>query len=122
MLHRVSIDNKIAKLLTGKEEGEGAEKAAQSAVFWLIMLMVLVAAFEALALTTVTEPLNAALAEIWLYVPRILGGAIIILVAWIVATIVRTLLTRGLDIAKLDERVGGGRRRGLLSRHLCIAS
>ncbi len=41
LLHRVGIDNRLARAISGESNGEGAEQAIASIVYWLIMLVVL---------------------------------------------------------------------------------
>lgn len=70
------------------------------------MLFVLVAAFQTLNLTLITQPLNQLLNTIFAYLPQIIGAVILLVIAWIVARIVRMLVVRGLRAVRLDERVG----------------
>ncbi len=74
-------------------------------VFVVLMALVVVAFFQILGLTQATEPFNAMLNEIFLFLPRLFAAAIIIVVAWLIAAIVRVLVLKGLLAAKLDERL-----------------
>ena len=82
------------------------ENVVGRVVFWLIMLFVLIAFFEALGLTIITDPLNRLLSTIFAYIPQILGAAVLLLLAWIIASAVRWLTVRGLGALKLDKRLG----------------
>ncbi len=107
LLKRTSIDNKLAAKLTG-EDGKKPfeiETWISKGVFWLIMAFVLVAFFEALNLTIITEPLNKLLTRIFSYAPQILGAGILFLVAWLLATIVQKLITVSLQATKIDEKI-----------------
>jgi hypothetical protein len=75
-------------------------------VFYLIMLFVLVAFFQALGLTLITEPLNRLLTQVFDFVPRVLGAGVLLLIAWIVATFCRLVIGRVLGATKIDERLG----------------
>jgi hypothetical protein len=109
LLHRTSLDNRLASWVAGDEE-EGAavpvEKWVGRAVFWLIFLFALVAFFEVLGLTVVTGPLNQLLTAVTAYIPRIIGAALLLLVAWILASILRFLVVRVLKAAELGDRLG----------------
>ncbi|HEY9838577.1 MAG TPA: mechanosensitive ion channel, partial [Vampirovibrionales bacterium] len=74
-------------------------------VYWLIMIFVLVAFLQALNLEVVSQPLNRFLEQIFAYLPKIGGAAVLLGVAWILATLAKMLLTRGLAQFRLDERL-----------------
>ncbi len=109
LLQRTTLDNRLASWVAGDEE-EGAvipiEKWIGRAVFWLIFLFALVAFFEVLGLTVVTGPLNQLLTAVMAYIPRIIGAALLLLVAWVIASILRLLVVRVLKAAELGDRLG----------------
>ncbi|MDH3718185.1 MAG: mechanosensitive ion channel [Planctomycetota bacterium] len=76
------------------------------AAFYLIMLFVLVAFFQTLGLTVVTEPLNAFLNQVFEYAPRLVAGGVLIVIAWVVAKVARTVVSQGLAAMDLDRRLG----------------
>jgi len=78
------------------------------AVFILLMLFVLVAFFQVLGLSSISEPITKFLNEVFEYAPRLIGPAILIVAAWLSATLLRFAVKRGLKAGKLDERVGSG--------------
>ncbi|MGF1644274.1 MAG: mechanosensitive ion channel [Thiotrichales bacterium] len=73
--------------------------------YWLIILITLIAVFNNLKLEMVSEPLNALVNQVFAYLPRLISGGVLILVAWVLATVVRTLTTKGLSRTRLDERL-----------------
>ena len=106
-LHRTKVDDRLSRWITGKEPPEGVESKRWVArgVFWLIMLLVLVAFFQVLDLTLITEPFNRLLNEVFQYAPRLVGAGVLLLIAWIVARVLKFMVSRGLTAAKLDERL-----------------
>lgn len=76
-----------------------------SLTFYLVMLFVLIGFFQTLGLTLITEPLNQFLSQIFAYAPRIIGGAALLLVGWVIATLLKKGLKMGLDATKLDEKL-----------------
>lgn len=106
-LNRTHLDNRLASSLAGQTDGRKmeVEKWIAQAVFWLIMLFVFIAFFQQLQLTAVTTPLNALLSQILTFIPRILGGAVLALVAWGIATLARFAVRRLFRVTKLDERM-----------------
>ena len=109
LLHRTTLDNRLAAYVAGDEE-EGAaipiERWIGRAAFWLIFLFVLVAFFEVLGLTLITAPLNQLLSAVTAYIPRIIGAAVLILIAWVIASILRFFVVRVLKAAELGDRLG----------------
>jgi hypothetical protein len=92
----------------GLDRGEikfNIEGAASKSVYYLIMLFVLIAFFQALHLTVITEPINRLLNKIFEFVPNLLGAGALLLVAWLVATAARFIISKILTISKLDERL-----------------
>jgi hypothetical protein len=108
LLRRTALDNRLARWMAGEEGGEGieAERWVAKGVFYLIMLFVLIAFFQTLGLTVITQPLNRLLTVVFGFVPRLLGAGALLLVAWIVASVLKLVVTRVLSAAKLDERLG----------------
>ncbi|MBN1311475.1 MAG: mechanosensitive ion channel [Anaerolineae bacterium] len=104
--NRTRLQESIAKW-TGGDEKRAADisRWIGRGVFWLIMLFVLVGFFQALQLTAATEPINALLEQLFAFVPQLLGAAILLLAAWIIASIVRFLIKGLFKTTKLDERL-----------------
>lgn len=108
LLRRTNIDNRVAAWVTGRSESATdfpIEKWVALAVFWLIMVFVLVAFFNALNLEAVSAPLNSFLQQVFSYLPRIAGAALLLALAWVIATVAKLLVTRGLARFNLDERL-----------------
>jgi len=108
VLHRAGVDDRVTRWISGKEDAKAVpvEKWVAGGVYYLILLFVLVAFFQVLGLTLVTEPLNQILNELLGYAPSLLGAGLLLLAAWIVASVLRLLVTRVLSAARVDERLG----------------
>lgn len=108
ILKRTTIDNRLTNMLVGRDstaEDIPIEQWAATAVYWVIMLFALVAFLRVLNLEIVSEPLNDFLQQIFQYLPRIGGAALLLGVAWATATIVKVLMTQGLARFNLDDRL-----------------
>ena len=70
-----------------------------------LLLFVLVAFFQALGLTLITEPLNRLLNQIFQFAPQLAGAGLLLLTAWIVASLLKLVISRVLSAARLDERL-----------------
>jgi hypothetical protein len=108
VLRRTTVDNRLSRWIAGEEAAKAipVEEWIAKGVFYLVMLFVLVAFFQALGLTLITEPLNRLLTQVFDFAPRLLGAGILLLVAWGVATFCKLVIKRVLGAAKLEERLG----------------
>jgi hypothetical protein len=108
LLGRSGLDNRLARSLGGT--GLGSEGAVASVVFWLIMLFVLIGFFQTLQLAAVSTPLGLLLSQVLAFIPRLLGAALLLLVAWVVASVLKRVVTgilSGMGIyRRLDRMVG----------------
>lgn len=108
LLQRTNIDNQIANWVTGQREGASKppiEQWASTAVYWLIMAFVLVAFLQALNLQGVSGPLDSFLEQIFRYLPKVGGAALLLALAWLMATIAKIVVTRLLQPFNLDDRL-----------------
>ncbi|MDJ1183713.1 mechanosensitive ion channel [Roseofilum casamattae] len=108
LLKRTELDNKLAAWIAGAGDRSSAppvEKWVGAAVFWLIMLLVLVGVLDSLELDIVSQPLNTFLEQVFGFVPQIVSAAILLAVAWVLATVVRLAILRGLNVLNLDRRL-----------------
>jgi hypothetical protein len=109
ILNRTEVDNQLGRWITGRQDRAGSppvEKWIAGAVFWIIFTFAIVAFLQALRLTAVSEPLNNFLTQIVGYLPEVGGAAILLGIAWLIATIVKLIVTRTLDAFGVDERLG----------------
>lgn len=79
--------------------------------YWLVLLAGVVGALNVLQLGPVVAPVNAMLTDILTYVPNIIGAALIFFIGFVVATLVKRLVTSALEAAGLERwfaRIGLG--------------
>lgn len=106
LLKRTKLDDRLARWLsTDDEPSADASRVGGKAVYYLILLFVLVAFFQQLGLTMVTAPINAFLTEVLAFAPRLLGAGLIALAAWIIASILKFVILKTLEATKLEERL-----------------
>jgi hypothetical protein len=107
LLDRTDIDNKLADKLTGgKAAGVALEAGIGRLVYWLIMLFVLMAVFQALGLTVVTEPINVLLTKIAGFLPQLLAAGVLAGIAWAVASVLRVVVANLLGAFRIDQKLG----------------
>jgi hypothetical protein len=96
------------------QAGEGVDVEAGTAkvVYWLILLLAVIAFFDALGLRLASEPLQALVSQFLGYAPKMIAGGVLLLVAWVLAAVVRKIAQEALAATSLDERLeaqAGGR-------------
>ncbi|WP_254174227.1 mechanosensitive ion channel [Planktothrix pseudagardhii] len=108
LFKKTDLDNRIAAWVSGSTAPEDklpVEDWLGSAIFWIIFIFAIVAFLDKLQLTAASTPLTSLLNQVTNYLPRMFGAAILIAIAWILATIARTLLIRVFRAFRLDERL-----------------
>lgn len=108
LLKKTEIDNKIAAKFNAdsSEKPFKLEHTISRVVFWFLMLFVLVAFFQTLQLTIITEPFNNLLDQVLSYLPQALGAVALFAIAWLLATILRKLIVTGLTSLNIDSKIG----------------
>ncbi len=104
ILNRTKIDNRIATGLTGSDSIQ-VEKFIAGLVFWSILLLTIVGVLDTLELRVASQPLNSFLNQIGDFLPRLVATGVILLIAWLVATLVKLITIRGLNALRVDERL-----------------
>ncbi|NJL11010.1 MAG: hypothetical protein HC908_14895, partial [Calothrix sp. SM1_7_51] len=104
ILSRTKIDNRIAQGITGSDAPQ-VEKLLSGVVFWVILLVTIVAVLDTLKLRVASQPLNLFLGQIGEFIPKLLGVAIWLGIAWVLATVIKMVTIRGLQALNIDERL-----------------
>ncbi len=102
LLDMVDLNERIRSSTDGDVN---AEKWGATIVFWIVMFLVLIAFFNVLDLEIVSSPLQALVTQIFEYGPSLIAGAVLGLVAWVLASLVKRLIATGLAATTLDEKV-----------------
>ncbi|GAA4859548.1 mechanosensitive ion channel [Luteimonas vadosa] len=97
--------NTNARLASQTESSIDFEKIAGRVVFWAILLLAVIGMFSVLRIDGVSGPLTTLAGTVMMYLPRLLLAAGLALLAWLVATIVRTVVNRSLGATRLDEKL-----------------
>ncbi len=108
LLKKTTIDNRLAAWITGRPEAAGSpqvEKWISTAVFWIIFIFFLIAFFDRLNLTAVSQPLNTFLNQITGFLPKLAGALIWLGIAWVLATVAKMALSRVMRTFNVDERL-----------------
>lgn len=116
LLSALKVDERIAE-----NAGQGAfvEQLIAGGLFWLVLLVTAVGIFNVLDLTDVSSPFSQLLAQIVGYLPNLVGGAILTLIAWLIALVLRSVAGRALRAARFDEKLSASAGMKPASSYLC---
>lgn len=108
LLGKTDFDNKLVGWVGKDRNAVQAEKWIGRAVFWIAMVFVIIAFFQVLGLAAVSGPLQSFQTELFSFLPGLLSAAALLALAWVLATVVRMAVRRGLEAIDLDRRVEEG--------------
>ena len=78
--------------------------------FWLVILLFIPAILDALGISAISEPFQEATGALFAYLPNIIAATVILFVGWLLARVLRQLVTSLLTAVRvvdaLGERVG----------------
>ncbi len=101
-LRRFALNARLSQVLGSGFDLEGI---AGLAVFWGVLLAVLGVAMDRLKLGMGAGPLGEMTAQFVGFVPHLVAGALLSLVAWIVASVVRALTNKLMNASQIDEKL-----------------
>jgi hypothetical protein len=87
-------------------------------VFWLIMLVTLIGMFNALDLELISNPFQALVTQIFAYLPRLLAGTLLLLLAWLVAMLLRGIVAKVFAKTDWDEKLAAQAGMEPMSKNL----
>jgi hypothetical protein len=101
-LGKLNLNTRFAQL-TG--QSVNLENGMAIAIFWIVMLFIITAVLNSLDLATVSAPFAGLLTQFLAYIPHLLAGLMLALIAWLLASIVRKFVTKALSKTTLDEKL-----------------
>lgn len=101
----LDVANLNERIASSTESDIDAESWGAKGVYWIVMFLVLIAFFNVLDLEIVSEPLQALVTKVFEYGPSLFAGAVLALIAWVLASVVRSLATNALSKTTIDEKV-----------------
>ena len=106
----LQLDQRLNKLDASGSSQSSIGNTLGTALFWLVFLFFLPAILDKLGMSSVVAPLNDMLSSFLNFIPNLLGAAIVFGIGYLVARIVRQILTNVLAAIGID---GFGERAGL---------
>ncbi|MBX3606915.1 MAG: mechanosensitive ion channel [Piscinibacter sp.] len=104
------------------EDSTGAKVDAEFpvavGVFWLVILGAVIAALTALDLSALSTPFSLMLTDIVGYLPHLVAGLVLALVAWLIATVLRAAAGKALSMTGLDDKLSAAAGMAPMSRNV----
>lgn len=104
MVEAVELDRRLIDAgLTHTPRGAGLSRLLGILVFTLIIIPVAIAALDALNIEAISQPATAMLQDILETIPRVIGAALIIFIAYVIGRWIMTLTEEGLKSIGFDD-------------------
>ncbi len=81
------------------------ESVINSVVFWLVMVLTLIGILNVLDLQTLSEPFADLVRQVLGYLPHLLGGLLLALLAYVLASLLRYATNKALRATALDDKL-----------------
>jgi hypothetical protein len=107
ILLRINLNEKANRWLGEREEGKqfDIENWISQGVYYLTILIVLIFFLKTLNIQAVNDPINRMLASMLEHGPRFIVAGIILLFAWLLASILKLIVSQILKASKVDEKL-----------------
>ncbi len=102
LLRAMRLNSQIAETTEHKLD---VESGIAAGVFWLVILITVIGVFNSLDLVLASGPFEVLVKQIAGYIPHLVAGTILVLVAWLAAIALRAIVNRVLDASGLDEKL-----------------
>ncbi|PCE28040.1 hypothetical protein BWP39_05915 [Paraburkholderia acidicola] len=115
LLSALKVDRRIAE---STQQATQVESIIAGGLFWLILLVTAVAIFNVLNLSAISNPFSLLVTRIINYLPNLIGGAILALIAWLIASLLRNVASKALHSSKLDDKLSASAGMRPMSAYL----
>ena len=109
VINKTGIGDKLGPLMGSSTLDDSGSADVGSGfgigAFWIVMMFVAIACLKALGLDSVSQPLNDLLTKFFAFIPQIVGAAAVGAVAFLIATLVKIGVHKGLTIGDVDNRL-----------------
>lgn len=109
-IRKTQIDQKLAPSLLGDKAREKELDFGlwvSKVVYYFLLIVVIGAFLHVLKFEIISEPLQQMLNKILAYFPNLFTAALLFLIAWGSATLLRLLFIKGATTLKLDDKIAG---------------
>lgn len=104
IVNRLNVDDRLNDQMTDQPQFNVADLIGKG-VFWFVFLLAVIGVLDLLQLNNVAAPLRNLLDQVIGFIPNLIGGGILVIVAWIVATVVKKIVVGAFNATDWDERL-----------------
>ena len=115
-LRRTTLDDRFLASLTDGPPAISSEQIGGRIAFWVIMVLGLITAFNAVDLGAVGGPLGDFVSQIVGFIPNLIGALLLAIVAFAIAKVLGALTTKALQAARIDDRIEAAERGDMSGR------
>jgi len=101
-LHKLGLNRRIS---TDPDSPIDFEGLIARIVYWFIVLFALIGLFDSLHIEAVSGPLSNLASTVTSYLPRLFSAGALAGAAWLIATLVRTVIGKALGATTVDEKL-----------------
>ena len=107
LVARTRVDDHLERVM-GKRSGKAGPLArgVAIAVFWIIVSLAVIGALSIMQLPVLSESLQQAVDSVLRYLPHLIAAGILLLVAWVVASVLRWIIVRALATVNFERWLG----------------
>ena len=102
LLGALKVDHRITE---STKQVAQVETIIAGGLFWLILLITAVGIFNVLNLNAVSNPFSLLVTNIVNYLPNLIGGVALTLIAWLIASLLRSVADKALRASSLDSKL-----------------
>ncbi len=102
LLAILQLNRRVAEISDQRLE---LEEGLSAGAFWLIILITLIGVFNSLDLALASGPFEVMVKQVAAFIPRLVAGVLLVLLAWVLAVALRAVVNRVLDASGLDEKL-----------------
>jgi ABC-type polysaccharide transport system permease subunit len=104
----MSLDDWLSRTLSGGSESTKPLRLSRwisTGVFWVVIVLAVLAALDTLDLRSVSQPFSELVNQIFAYLPKLLSAVILATVAFVLATVARSIVSASTAKLGLDEKL-----------------
>ncbi|MDY0393139.1 mechanosensitive ion channel [Virgibacillus halophilus] len=94
-VRKTKLDEKFINKYRDSEKPVDSAKIVNKAVYYILLLIVFILFFNILNMNMIANPLSQLIATFFSFIPAVLKAALILLLAWAVATVIQWLIVKG---------------------------
>src|SRR5699024_3963226 len=99
----INLDEKlIDKILPNKEQVDSIVIIGKI-VYYILLVIAFMLFFNVLNLNALANPLSDLIGSFFSFIPTVLSAALILLLAWVIASLVQWIIVKGTEKAKIQQ-------------------